>query len=489
MNLSEIQIQSVDNICKLPEDVLIEIFSYLTSGRNFKSDLLNSTLVCKQWNRIISQTVELMDKLFLYLADCIEENHIKFEKHHRHVDLYCEVLDLSKNSASLLFCLDSLQKSLTSVSIRFVDANVVDFDLLNSLSQYQLSSLEFEEIFDFDDNLLSDEIKSVEFKNLNHLKLEGKTSYILETIKCKQLISFKCSPHFMDRDGAKTSSVVKFLNQLDRLDELAVSFQDCKFEIELKPKFTWKKLELSLSGRTYNDVAVQSVTALCSASNRNPNTIINVKNLVELEKLYRAVMNTCINISELRMDSKLPSKLNLIRKMPETLKVEVNMRHLKDEQMPAVFQKLPNVKRLKLKFTEITEISHEKETIELLQPFFGQITHLEGSPLHINELKFKNLTNLTVTIREMSLIKCIVNLKAFCLLNPTLKLLKAHASGHHSLSGETLILILYNELKGSIEKCEISQLGLQKQSSSEFQLFRQTLTEDQRRFFVFSFPM
>lgn len=192
MNLSEIQIQSVDNICKLPEDVLIEIFSNLTLSenteirsynRNLKSDLLNAALVCKQWNRIISETVELMDKLRLDLVSCIKEDQLKFQKRHRHVRLYGGNFNRFEKSASLLFCLDSLQKSLTSVTIGNVYADDVDFDLLNSLSTYQLSSLEFEDIHESrkkkKKNWLSDDIKTVEFKNLNHLRLNGNTSCIL----------------------------------------------------------------------------------------------------------------------------------------------------------------------------------------------------------------------------------------------------------------------------------------------------------------------
>lgn len=47
-------------ISKLPEEVLENIFSFL-GGNYFKSDLINATLVCKAWNRIISESPHLMD--------------------------------------------------------------------------------------------------------------------------------------------------------------------------------------------------------------------------------------------------------------------------------------------------------------------------------------------------------------------------------------------------------------------------------------------
>lgn len=308
-------------------------------------------------------------------------------------------------------------------------------------------------------------------------------------IKCKQLIRFNCcSPPWMPK-GAKTSIVVKFLNQLERVDELRISLQDCKFEIELKPKFTWKKLNLWLSCRTYDDFAVQSLKALCKASTQNSCAAINVeKNLVKLGELYRVFINTCV-ISELQLDSKLPSKLNLVRIMPETLKFQVNMRLLKDEQLPTLLQKLPNVKHL---YLNSAPINLSEETIELDHPFFDQITHLKGNLRDIHKLKFKYLVNLTVTLVETVETYYaydwpvgIARLKTFCLPNPTLKLLKVHLYGKEDdfLSCKELILSLYNELKGSIEKCTIIKFGFH--SSSELQTFEKLFNEDQRRFFVF----
>lgn len=49
----------------LPEDVLIHIFEQLHYDK--QSNLINVTLVCKKWNRVISQTPCLMDKLQLNL--------------------------------------------------------------------------------------------------------------------------------------------------------------------------------------------------------------------------------------------------------------------------------------------------------------------------------------------------------------------------------------------------------------------------------------
>lgn len=144
-------------------------------------------------------------------------------------------------------------------------------------------------------------IQSFEFsKSLRNLEIaenvrHGAIKMCFEFINCKQLDSFdfKCRTE-------NTDWLVKFLNQLDRCNELDIDVHTWRSEIELKPKFFWNKMRLRLFLLLHHNqwpskIDVMSIIALCKASNTNAKSDIILEDFINsLSKPFMSrILNNC----------------------------------------------------------------------------------------------------------------------------------------------------------------------------------------------------
>lgn len=224
------------NINDLPTEVLCEILGFL----DFKS-MLNASLVCCDWNDIISTSNEFLNKTRLTLTI---DKRTSFKLTRKYRDLKIVAKD---NCTLRKHYLDQINKicgsleTLTSMQTSIVlSSDFVDF--LNCCTK--LKTLELWNLFE----------------NLNK-KIPGETELVLKLPKLTRLIihdadwllkylevenlNFLLISRSQGRKMLSQDRIVRFLNKIKHVNGIVLRSIDFDSEIELKPKFAWNYLKIS----------------------------------------------------------------------------------------------------------------------------------------------------------------------------------------------------------------------------------------------------
>lgn len=261
-------------ISKLPDEVFMEIFGFLHDGNKAKSDLMNATIVCKKWNRIISESPRLMDKVKLRIDaimklatvdDCI----VKRPYRHAILEDFNEVnFEPRLQIAEIVLKFASL-KSLTTVEFSNMKVAPTIVEILSLCKS--LKSMIIKECWHEGEFERSGSIEQYNFLNLRKLKIisrhpvQNSLIDVLPHLKCKNLHSFTIEMLSFDSiNNVVAANVFGFLNQLDNCDQIEMQMSAWNFkqmkQLIFEPKFLWSKLMLTYCGL---DLQQSAAAAVC----------------------------------------------------------------------------------------------------------------------------------------------------------------------------------------------------------------------------------
>lgn len=516
-----------NNISKLPDEILIEIFGLLLGNKD-NSDLLNATLICKRWNQIISQTACLMNKLKLLMTidklDRIDERNFKLSRQYRHAKT-AKTKDES--------CHYGHQKNLIVLRELALELN-------------QLNSLEFDHIVIYPETIkmLSDFIylrtlilasceprmdgrhDVCKLTSLRNLEIRHTPTALLSHIECNQLDSFKTKRAFKYNERNVGLNLFHFLNQLDRCDEIDINIYNWNFDAKLQLKFLWSKLKLHCSANdccyapfcVLNSAAVLGIEMLCKASKGNAESEITFYKLpIHYDSLWIAILNNCKGIKSLELSAQnmpiIPMHHNSIRILPGVQRIQIDAAGLGDESFVNLTRKLPNVTSLIISLCSgRVKIASESDLL-LLNSFFDHITEMHlpqycfeqtslrhQEPSHFLRINIENLKKLTIEVAESlgSYPGHYYNVKNFCEQNRNVHHIDVEVNRQLLPYRKDKFLIdWYRELRETpVKTCNImipilqmtgfslSLMNWRETEMSEMELFGKVLDEEENRFFV-----
>lgn len=221
---------------KFPKNILEQIFCKLTS-----KDLLNLSLVCKSFNKIISNSNLILSKFKILISDYETRKWIGTRKYRKIYIEDCREDRLIEHGNVF----ESIHDSVDELAIR----NLYEADLGNlTLFVNQFENLTNLSIFSLDlyrdSDLKYTEYQGINFKNLKYLTFCQSDISFLKLLKNTQFKYFKISDDFRERE-----ILINFLLNQKKLETLEVSFFENPSNIFnndelLKMKFKLKKLTI-----------------------------------------------------------------------------------------------------------------------------------------------------------------------------------------------------------------------------------------------------
>lgn len=238
-------------ISDLPVEVLEKIMEFAV-GDSKIAGFLNPSLVCKQWNHIVSNSQWIMSQLSGKIeirtdANAVNIENFKITRDYRDFQVSGHNF-ISKNydlSSTFPAIISSLTRNLRKLSLFGLALCEFSFSALRSLGG--LHCLSFCHC-----SCPDDVIRPVTLENMEHLEVTGYDATILNWLTCKELDSITFA-------GSKLLSppVVTFLNNIERVDEISMrvgagfvpGYDPSNSSWVLKPKFKWNKLNASVKHR------------------------------------------------------------------------------------------------------------------------------------------------------------------------------------------------------------------------------------------------
>lgn len=509
-------------ITDLPEELLVRVFDHLkAAGKRGSSDLLNKTLVCKEWNRIIFENATLASKVKLKLTkydmNMLAINSFQLSRNYRNIKVEdSENFRNFREQSSFDFVTPlSSQCHLTSLELFELKVSpqfMASLSVIRSIKSLTLHCCRA------DGDWSNPE--PADFHHLRDLKIPLPTHQeILSAIKCKELDRLEANFYV----GFETSfRLTDFLIQLDRCDELILEIQPSYVPSErAQLKLLWKKLSLTCY-YFYDDYdcapfIVNFLDPLCKASAENSETEIIFYRITS-SSVWAPIFNYFKRITSLEIGlsiSSLPpieTFNSLNNKMFDVKKLAIVTEFLTYESFFGLAGNLPNVTNLKL-LDEIKDVELPPETVNMLQPFFNQITKLAvpndflekaHSVNHISRVNFTNMKELSIEISKSSWWENSLFLELFCLRNQLLNHVnvdvKVKFQDSSNLSVFNLIR-LYDLLRVAVSSCSIfidiatatrefesgeflGSTHWRSRAENEIEIFGKTLSEDENCFFI-----
>lgn len=357
-----------NTISGLPDEALEKILEYAI-GNGKGPGLLNPSLVCKKWNDLITQSSQiwrhLKPKITLKLAYEAESalDEVQIARKCRELKLGSDSEYPYLTNRFPAYPITIMQKISSSLGVHLRKLTLFNlvitpcyFNTLH-LSLLNLNSLSLEGCRA--DNTTSN-FEPVHLKYLMHLRLKNTPnsggSRFLSWLSCSKLMMFAYEEWEID------SIAVKFLNQLEQLDELIFA-EHSSFEAAnnlLSPQFKWRKLRFGFPVRFYtSSIEATNIRTLFKSSTHDAYAHIDFCMLTwlrnELSDLLLSILNECKVIKcvktmifrtkeniEIIMD-----KISMLRQMNEVEKLELCIpRGMESQLIAMLIGKLPNVKEM-----------------------------------------------------------------------------------------------------------------------------------------------
>lgn len=522
MQISKYNSKQSKHISELNEEELIEIFSYLSG-----SDLLNATLACQQWNKIISTSGKLLDKVewgptqkTFGVADAEVAD---FTRKYKHINLSKSDKWVQSNETSKICHLIAIKLENSLMTLKLSGTSMYAASVGYMAHCKFIRSLTIDRCFSWgrfgamDRYIIDNKFKAGDFFcSLRHLEFKNSTPAFLHFIGCNQLDTFKFFQHnFSKEDSFFTAN---FLNQLDRCDEieLMTKIGIVNFVDVLQPKFLWRKMHFgSVRSGVLASVAIpanpdNNIAALLRASSANAEAKIILQSDSSVD--WNIILSNCSKITRLCVAvEKIPPlpmvDQNLLLNLAAIRSLRILSSSYFNENLNENFVNflgmLPNVTKLDtVMFRPVAYIPYE--TIGLLQPFFDQITHLTVSYEYdetidtrvdqIFKIHFKKLNSVKICdgLNASHLRK---NMYDFAQLNNTLRHLHITIRDISWRIMRDYLISLYNKLhlKTGILSCNIQLFSSDTchfinwrthPKANELRLFGKKLDENENRFFV-----
>lgn len=511
-------------ITDLSDEMLQKILEFAVGPKCAR--FLDLSLVCHQWNDLISTSLSIVNnlkpKIKLEPSKNVEKAAsfpITRKYHELTLELKKDKLGIYNANPFLVMTSISttLSDNLKSLTLDSLTINPYFIGALHSLENLQNLTLvrcEVEHVV---------EIDKVQFKGLENLKLMSTTGTILSWLKCEKLKSFSFEAQII------SSYLIGFLNQLKHLDELIIKewkgWENSR--IALKPEFKWEKFEFLVPGYAsyritswylhLSNNAIANILALCQASSQNAEAHItfdwNCFNESEADDMVN-ILNSCTAIKTLTIGGYGAIKTNL-SKLRSLDEVETLI-------MPQVdgfekfIEKLPNVKHLTL------TLSCDKYNFQVL-PQLKLLEHLDIStilrpiPKFVESagsdlLKLPKLQSITVSLKveyaekkwsDPLRYELTGSLWRFCSYNPSVKHVQFNVNGgpwwrktysDGQLTENSLISVYksWSNYTTSVELCKFiinrnsanTSKGLRKtREEKEVEVFGRILSEKEKQFF------
>lgn len=498
-------------ISNLPVEILQKILEYAV-GDSKVAGFLNPTLVCVQWNEIVSNSRWIMRQQSAKIeirtvASAEKTSDFKITRDYREFALSgphsCyKYWDLISTSI-VPTIMSSLTLNLRKLTIYHLSLPKIFFEALQSLAG--LHSLSFICCSGPDDV----DTCSVALKNLQRLALIASDLSILSCLTCKELDSFT----FEKRKLA--TPLITFLNNLDRLDEVNMRIRTSSYDNSwvLKPKFKWSLLNAYVDG-----AAMPFYVALLQASSQNSEAHITLnKHWPESLELLISFFNNCpAKIKSLSMAKGRFSVPMNLRRLDEMERLEIEGNHafsvpiVGDGFKLFVEQKLSNIKELIWRnafgSSNLMELSATKMSLEHLDIShifkLSELVHADGQvPV------YPFLRSLTVQLRLKYLeyddyyvpdyYESTENLWKFCSVNRSLIHLNIKVVGIIIHQTQFSLISFYRDWMAngnttSVETCSLTYRrhgsdeshGLRKsRQGMELEIFGRLLSNEEHMFF------
>lgn len=323
------------NITTIPEEVLIEIFSYLPT-----SDILSLSLVCKSFSSIIDNS-KISKILTIYFPNPEDKECFDITRNYTRVQI------TTNGDPRTTFPTSTFNEHVKFLTIKNVS---ISGDILSKMLDLcvNLKVLMFDSVhYNGDFHCLA--IYGNADPKLKNLKLEliDTDFRILKALKSCKVKSLLLKNYRDHHDDLNVNPLVTFLSKQDELKEI-------KFMTSCQNFFIHNKLsdvELKLEKLTFNCVFVPKDGSFEKFVSRFHESLTSfeiedtsVLNIGELLTKFRNLRELKVSIND-----------KILRKFPVLDKVE--QLSMKRRRMPRRwFDKYPNLKRLKLGDTEANYI-------------------------------------------------------------------------------------------------------------------------------------
>lgn len=499
----------------LPEEILQYILEFAV-GNPKCAGFLNPSLVCYQWNDLISKSKWIMDdldpKIVLSHSDNVEQvGNFQITRNYREITLHTKKTVKIKQPGILsthpLLALSTISSTLandlTELTLSRQSLTPYHIGLLIPLKNLDTLSI-------INCVVEPSRMKPLKLQQIDHLEIENTPNVLLSWLECDKLISFTLD------NKSVNSYVVDFLNQVESLNEVKIhSSKEWNVAVALlKPKFMWNKLEFVFPSSIVSENALLSVKALCLASSENAEIHIHAsaKWLDESRDPHLiSVLNECKKINYLRFFyreknaeiANIDSKIDMLRQMDEVERLDIGI----DSGFEKLIKKFPNVTDLILESecnaSKLSSMATELQNLEYLDitsavigdlsvqvPFKSLQTIVYKPPVKLNDAGEPESYNSSEAVWK------------FCNFNPSLK--DVHLVQHDGpwwqirrYHGKETVHSLINYYQEWLPyRCPVEcslfidrsandeSKGLRKsREEKELEVFGRALNEDEKKFF------
>lgn len=328
---------------KVPGEIWLEIFEYLPYD-----DLLGSTLVCKQWNSLISKSANFTAQTRLDIT--IEENEQfdagSFELKRSYEFVIISGLNDPINTQQIL---NELVKSAGQVWIFNVydcKFNAVDFlnfcGICDQLCDVRIVSCTFESS--------SDNLPTAELNLLDMFQFQYSDEWILDYLDCTTVES---ELEFA-RNGYtilnSCDEIIQFLNRIEgsidrlQIDEINIDQTSKK----LTPKFRWNQLRLSCAdSQSMFKSEMRNKLKLCNSSTENSKLSLDFDRCHP--KFYSLIVSAK-KINTLQISPKEISSLQFqsLQDLQQIKRLIMNVAWNKTSSIEPFLRKLVNLEELEI---------------------------------------------------------------------------------------------------------------------------------------------
>lgn len=314
-------------IPKLPEDVLLKVFTFLKGSKeNSKSsDLISASLVCKQWNSIITRSPCLMDMLklkvnFKHLIDDqngdVTEEFMLTRSYREAILMENYYYDTNDNPVMIklrfpgvIFAEINMLQELTTIELYriLISPDILQFLTNCNMLQALIVNACGSPVID------RDTMQFCHFKDLKSLSfLQHSSTFILNLITCDQLDYFCVKSVFEFDSSAAPRNIINFLSRLSRCDQIDINVLNWRFDIQYMPKFMCKMNKMNLirpfdqnSLHTLNDDVILKFESLFGNSLKNYSDKVNNDGSLrhELDDLWTEIYENCKGIGNFRLQT------------------------------------------------------------------------------------------------------------------------------------------------------------------------------------------
>lgn len=466
------------HITALPEECLLEIFSFL-SYNGHKS----ASLVCETWNNVISNSTKFLSKTRFHMNLSAKSPNIKLSRNYRNVRLDLSGIDPSQ----LLEDVSEIGELLTEVyvDIRYYE-NHMTSAVMKSITKFLKTcknvitlSVTSSQIRSKNQSEATAAEEPLKLRNLRNLYLNN-CKWIFPIIRCEKLDSITVDDRFGSTEPLNVIDLIEFLNNLNHLNSLTlfnVNFSSTF--VVLQPKFKWNEMTVDGSGGfdywMRRDLKTERKNWENLSKSANERAVLNFNSFEKDHKLFKLLLTHAKTVEELSIHHRedldvsiyeqtdplrageyefyqdLPV-MNKVKKLKLSIHIPNSYQIYEDPHSVQILQRCPNIENLQLYYDG--KCTHDPEIPEMQKVKFLTVARISDE---MESYHLQNLEYLKVTSFDSSSETECSNLRSFAETNwLTLKLVhvKLKDAFFHRFVDDNYIFFLFTKLYSNMSFIE-----------------------------------